>query len=110
MISNVGGSWLIALIDDPSRFRKATELDKIYRIYTEDVYRESAIRLASEVLDSFTIHEAIGYYAGQREKSIILETVNTNEDKVKSLADKVRELTGQKSVLIIGLNGEAKTI
>ena len=85
-------------------------MDHVYRIYTEDVDRQAVIPVTSEAFENFTLHETIGYYRGEREDSIVLEIVDAEETDVQSLAEKIRKLTGQKSVLIMCLSGRAKRI
>jgi hypothetical protein len=82
----------------------------VYRIYTEDLNRSKIIRLASKTFDSFTRHPTTGYYRGKPEKSIVLEIVEAQQSEVTALANAIRRLNGQKSVLIMGLTGKVKKV
>ena len=54
-------------------------MDKVYRIYTEDIDRQAVIHLASQQFENFTLHETVGYYRDQPEDSIALEIVDAEE-------------------------------
>ena len=85
-------------------------MHKVYRIYTEDVDRNAVIRTVAKQFESFTLHETVGYYRGKAEDSIVIEIAGAKEASVKSLAKKIRQLTSQKSVLVMSLSGQAKKI
>jgi hypothetical protein len=85
-------------------------MNTVYRIYTEDLNRSKIIRLASKTFDSFTLQPTTGYYRGKPEKSIVLEIVKAQQSEVTALANAIRRLNGQKSVLIMGLTGKAKRV
>lgn len=85
-------------------------MNKVYRIYTEDLNRDEIIRLAGKQFDSFTLQPTTGYYGGKTEKSIVLEAVEAKKKDVASLAKDIRQLNGQKSVLVMGLTGKVKRI
>ncbi|NDQ56585.1 MAG: hypothetical protein GZ088_05865 [Acidipila sp.] len=85
-------------------------MDKVYRIYTEDVDRNAVIRMVAKQFESFTVHETVGYYRGKAEDSIVIEIVDAKAAPVRALAKKIRLLTGQNSVLVINLSGQAKKI
>ena len=85
-------------------------MNTVYRIYTEDLNRSKIIRLASKTFDSFTLQPTTGYYRGKPEKSIVLEIVKAQQSEVTALANAIRRLNGQKSVLIMGLTGKVKKV
>jgi hypothetical protein len=85
-------------------------MNTVYRIYTEDLNRSKIIRLASKTFDSFTLQPTTGYYRGKPEKSIVLEIVEAQQSEVTALANAIRRLNGQKSVLIMGLTGKVKKV
>jgi hypothetical protein len=74
----------------------------LYRIYTEDKNREAIEKICSEVFDGFTIIHANGYYKGIKENTIIIEIVVSIPDlrAIKYLADNIKRLNHQESVLI----------
>jgi hypothetical protein len=80
----------------------------VYRIYTEDLNRGEVIRLTGKRFESFTLHPTTGYYRGRAEKSIVLEIVEAQRKEVSALANDIRRLNGQKSVLIMSLTGKVK--
>jgi hypothetical protein len=85
-------------------------MNTVYRIYTEDLNRSKIMRLASKTFDSFTLQPTTGYYRGNPEKSIVLEIVEAQQSEVTALANAIRRLNGQKSVLIMGLTGKVKKV
>ena len=85
-------------------------MNTVYRIYTEDLNRSKIMRLASKTFDSFTLQPTTGYYRGKPEKSIVLEIVEAQQSEVTALANAIRRLNGQKSVLIMGLTGKVKKV
>jgi DNA-binding transcriptional MerR regulator len=81
--------------------------EKVYRIYTEDVRRREIIKATARQFDNFTLHPTTGFYDGQAEKSIVIEIVKATDEQIETLARKIQELNGQKTILIMSLNGEA---
>ena len=85
-------------------------MNTVYRIYTEDLNRSKIMRMASKTFDSFTLQPTTGYYRGKPEESIVLEIVEAQQSEVTALANAIRRLNGQKSVLIMGLTGKVKKV
>jgi hypothetical protein len=85
-------------------------MNTVFRIYTEDVNRDEIIRLTGKKFDSFTLQPTTGYSQGKPEKSIVLEIVEAKKKDVTAVAKQIRGLNGQKSVLVMRLNGKAKTV
>ena len=85
-------------------------LNKVYRIYTEDLNREEILRLTAKKFESFTLQPTTGYSPGRGEKSIVLEIVEARRKDVTVLAKSIRKLNGQKSVLIMRLSGKAEEV
>jgi len=84
----------------------ASKRVRLLRIYSEDKRRPKILALAQKLFPSFTVHETVGYYQGSREPSFILEFADANSKAVLNLARKIKNLTQQKSVLIIELSGK----
>jgi hypothetical protein len=82
----------------------------IYRIYTQEKNREKILKLLSKTFESFTVQPILGYYKGKEEKSIVLEVVGARALQIQQLADTIRKMNGQQSVLILHVLGDAKTI
>jgi hypothetical protein len=85
-------------------------MDKVYRIYTEDLDRDAVIEATTAKFESFTLQPTTGFYKGKPEKSIVLEIVDAKEEEVEMLAQSIRKINGQKSVLVMILAGQAKKI
>jgi hypothetical protein len=83
---------------------------RLFRIYTSDVNRRAVLRLAADKFESFTLHPATGFYRGQPEESIMIELVQVCEQDVEDLAQSIRELNGQKSVLVMSLHADAQNV
>jgi hypothetical protein len=81
----------------------------VHRIYTEDKNKRAILRLVSAQFESFTVQPTDGYYRGRREQSIVLEIVGAPPRQIKQLAEQIRRMNGQKSVLILMTRGTAKT-
>jgi hypothetical protein len=82
----------------------------IYRIYTQGKSREKILKLVSRTFESFTVQPIVGYFQGAKENSIVLEIVGARALQIQQLADTIRKMNGQQSVLILHLRGDAKTI
>lgn len=80
----------------------------IHRIYTESKNERQIVRLASVRFSSFTVQPTAGYYQGERERSIVLEVVGARQRDVDELAESIRRMNGQKSVLIVKTRGTSK--
>jgi hypothetical protein len=80
----------------------------IHRIYTENKNEHQIVRLASLRFDSFTVHPTAGYYRGRHERSIVLEIVGARQSAVESLAESIRKMNGQKSVLVLRTHASVK--
>jgi len=85
-------------------------MHKVYRIYTEDLNRAAILQLSGEQFQSFTLQTTTGYYQGRAEESVVLEIVQATEEEVLALAKRIRHLNGQKSVLVMGLEGWAQRV
>lgn len=85
-------------------------MEKIHRIYTEDVRRKAVVRAISAKFPSFTLQPITGYYRGKAEKSIVIEIAGASEAHITWLAEQVRKINRQASVLVITMNGKAKKV
>lgn len=75
----------------------------IYKLYTEDKNVNKTKALIARFFNGFTLVNAIGYYKKTREKALIIEIISNTEidKKIKSLANKIKALNKQKSILLI---------
>lgn len=77
---------------------------KLYRIYTENKNRSWIEKQASRLFSGFSVVNAIGYWEGSKEKSLIIEIIagNTkgNKNKLAVLKDLIKRYNQQESVLL----------
>jgi hypothetical protein len=85
----------------PAKTTSKNRIQSIHRLYTEDIGRKSIIRAVAKVFENFTLQPTTGFYRGRPETSIIIEIIGGEERQIKSLAARIREINGQKSVLIL---------
>jgi hypothetical protein len=83
---------------------------KIHRIYTEDFRRKTLVRALSKKFASFTLQSTTGYYAGKAEKSIVLEIVGAGDAEIRWVAEQIRKINQQSSVLVVSITGRAKKV
>lgn len=50
----------------PAKISAMSKIQKIHRIYTEDIRRRSVIRAVGKVFDNFTLQPTTGFYKGRR--------------------------------------------
>ena len=50
----------------PAKLSAMSKIQKIHRIYTEDIRRRSVIRAVGKVFDNFTLQPTMGFYKGRR--------------------------------------------
>ena len=74
----------------------------LYRICTENKNREQVEAIVAKRFDGFTVFEAKGYWKGQDEASLVIEVIppEINEDNILGLAEDIKALNSQESVLI----------
>jgi len=85
-------------------------VDRVHRIYTEDVDRGAVIAATVASFSSFTLQPTMGYFQGRAEASIVIEIVDAEDREVEALARKIRAIAGQKTVLVMSLAGQARQI
>lgn len=82
----------------------------IHRIYTEEKNKRAILDLMARSFDSFSVQPILGYYRGKKEKSIVLEVVGASAREICGIADKIKKMNGQTSVLTITLHGTVRSI
>jgi hypothetical protein len=82
----------------------------ISRIYTEKKNSRRIAKLISGQFESFTIHPTVGYYRGNREPSIAIEIVAANPAAIRKLAERIKEMNGQKSILTVSFSAQVDSI
>jgi len=82
----------------------------VYRIFTEDIMRDTVESIMVEFFDGFTIYNATGYWQGAKENSIIIEIVGEQEIEniVQEAGSRIKHALRQEAVLITAIP-EAKT-
>jgi hypothetical protein len=85
-------------------------MQSIYRLYTEKKNQAAIVRLIGDQFESFTLQPVTGYYRGKPERSIVVEIVGAGPSAIRALAQKIKRMNGQKSILSIRFRGEANSI
>ena len=83
---------------------------KSYRIFTENKNKTEVIQLTGAIFDGFTIVEALGYWQGKAEDSLIIEVVTEHSDLVDALAKAILVANEQQAVLIVDGSGDGRLI
>lgn len=94
----------------PSKTSNKNQTQSIHRIYTEDIRRKAIIRAVAKLFENFTLQRTTGFYKRHAEASIIIEIIGANESQIRLLAARIREINGQKSVLILSAKCRVKKI
>jgi hypothetical protein len=82
----------------------------INRLYTEQKNKRVITRLLSEHFESFTLQPATGYYKGNSEKTIVVEIVGGRRSAIRHVAERIKKMNGQKSILTIRFRGQSEVI
>jgi len=86
---------------------------KLYRICTENVNRDKVEAIVSSYVEGFTILDAIGYWNGNREASLIVEIAG--EEKylhylIQTIALHIKQANKQEAVMVQSFDGESEMI
>lgn len=83
----------------------------LYRIQTENVNRDSIEKIVSHYFDGFTIIDAIGYWQGIRENSLIIEIacIHPSSD-IEKIAFEIKIANKQQCVLISAIESDFRFI
>ena len=82
----------------------------IHRLYTEQKNKRGITKLLSEQFENFTLQPVTGYYKGNSEKSIVVEIVGAKQASIRTVAERIKKLNGQKSILTIKFRGQSEVI
>jgi hypothetical protein len=85
-------------------------MQSVHRLYTEKKNRAAIVRLIGEQFESFTLQPVSGYYRGKPEQAIVIEIVSASISDVRKIAEKIKTMNGQKSILTIRFRAEAETV
>ena len=73
----------------------------LYRIMTENKNKKEVINLCNKRFKGFTVYEAMGYWRGRPEKSLIVEIIAKKIIcKAEALARDIKKLNNQEAVLL----------
>jgi hypothetical protein len=79
-------------------------MHKLYRIYTENVNESLVLDEVDCLFPGYTVYHAVGCWKGTEEESLIIELILDasleNKALVNCLADSIKKLNAQESVLI----------
>ncbi len=90
--------------------REKTRLQPVYRVYTEDIQRKSIIRILSKKFDNFMLQPTTGYFRGKPEASIVIEIVGAADSQIKWVAEQIRKINQQSSILVIAASVRSRRI
>lgn len=72
-----------------------------YNIFTEDIKPKTVQKIVSKYFDGFTISKNIGFWKGQKEKSIKIEIIlpGRHLTKIRNLAKEIKIALNQEAVI-----------
>ena len=82
----------------------------IHRLYTEQKNKRLIGRLLSETFESFTLQPVTGYYQGSSETAMVVEIVGATPSAIRKLAEQIKKMNGQKSILTIRFPAQCNVI
>jgi hypothetical protein len=82
----------------------------IHRLYTEQKNKRLITRLLKEHFESFTLQPVTGYYRGNSEKAIVVEIVGATPSAIRKVAEQIKKMNGQKSILAIRFPAKSNVI
>lgn len=85
-------------------------MNTLYRLFTENVNKEWICQCISRHFPGFTLLEGIGYWEGQGERSLCIEIVTEDADKVRIISHAIKEHNKQDSILVQKISIEGKLI
>lgn len=74
----------------------------LYRIFTEDINRNTIENIVNSFFDGYTLVNSTGYWKGEKEKSLAIEIIGEKEDiqKIHSIARNIKIQNQQECVLV----------
>jgi hypothetical protein len=85
-------------------------MQSVHRLYTEKKNQAAIVRLIGNEFESFTLQPVTGYYRGKPEQAIVIEIVGASVSAVRRIADQIKKMNGQKSILTIRFRADAETV
>ena len=74
-------------------------MQNTYKIYCEDVSRDVVEDILQKNFEGYTITPGMGFYAGKREKSIVIEVFGTTRSAVNRVCNDLAEALNQEQVI-----------
>lgn len=74
-------------------------MGSMFRIYCEDVDRKRMEGILNLFLDNYTIIPAMGFYKGQREKSVVIDVFETTKSTVNLICQELAQAFHQELVV-----------
>ena len=84
----------------------------IYRLYTEDIHRDTIINLVSSHYNSFALFTGLGYWQGKPEQCLVIEIVADSSEMstIEDMLNNLKVLCGQDCVLLVAIPCESKLV
>jgi hypothetical protein len=83
---------------------------RLYRVFTENKNQPAVERIASKLFEGFTLYNAIGFWKGAKEKSLLLEVVTDKPERVDLLAGRIKRHNNQEVVMVEEIKNSVKFI
>jgi len=84
----------------------------LYRIYTEKKNQECVeqIVLGHFPVHGYTMFDAIGYWRGNKEDTLVIEVECHEHDrfKIDAIASKIKTVNSQEAVLVVSIQSSAR--
>lgn len=82
----------------------------MYRLYTQDLNREELNAIIAAQFDSFTTYNARGFYHGTPEDSLVIEIETQDGAGVEKIAQEIKRVNAQESVLLEEIPTKARLV
>jgi hypothetical protein len=82
----------------------------IHRVYTQRKNEQTITNMISEEFESFTLQPVTGYYRGRPEESFVIEIVGAEQASILKLAERIKNLNGQTSILIVQFGAQVESL
>ncbi len=73
----------------------------LYRIYTEDIGRDKIIEEVASRFISFTVFDAVGYWKGKAEVTLVIEVITSDSETLHKLCQWIKWFNQQEAILLV---------